>query len=128
MSPIVSAIFATSSLSAVWGYFWWRNTLHLSKARRLLEAGAILLDVGTPEQFAADHASGAINIPAEGLARRRDELGAHAQPVIVYARSTMRSSVAAQTLRGAGFDAVVSVGTLRRWRAEAPDGTGHARG
>jgi len=128
MSPILSAVFATSSLSAVWGYFWWRNTLHLSKARRLLDAGAIVLDVGTPEQFAADHLSGAINIPAEGLAHRRDELGAHAQPVIVYARSAMRSSVAAQTLRGAGFHAVLSVGTLRRWRAAAPEGPGPLRG
>ena len=131
MSPVLSAFAAASFLVAVSGYFWWRNTLRLASARQLLGAGAILLDVGTPEQYAADHVFGAINIPAEGLALRQAELGEHSRPVVVYARNAMRSSVAAQALRGVGFHTVVSVGTLRRWRAEAPgnpEDPGHANG
>jgi rhodanese-related sulfurtransferase len=128
MSSILSAIVAMSLFSAVWGYFWWRNTVHLGMARRLLDAGAVLLDVGTSQQYAADHVAGAISMPFEVLARRQDDVGDHARPVVVYARSALRSSVAAQTLRGVGFHTVVSVGTLRRWRAEAPNGPGHMRG
>jgi phage shock protein E len=128
MNSVFSAVAAASFLAAVWGYFWWRNTLNLAKGRRFLSAGATLLDVGTPEEYAGDYVSGAINIPAEGLARRQEELGEHSRPVVVYARSALRSSLAAQALRGVGFHAVVSVGTVRRWRAEAPDGPGHPNG
>ncbi len=128
MSSILSAAVAASFLAAIWGYFWWRNTLHLATGRELLAAGAILLDVGTQKQYARDHISGAVHIPAEGLARRQAELGDHSQPIVVYARTAIRSSSAAQTLRGIGFHPVVSVGTLRRWRAEAPDGPGHPNG
>jgi len=86
-----------------------------------LDAGAVLIDVGTPKQFALDHLAGAVNIPAESLAARQQELGEHSHPVVLYARSSMRSAVAAQMLRGIGFHRVLSVGTLHRWRAERPD-------
>jgi rhodanese-related sulfurtransferase len=128
MGPFIAAASAASSFVAVFGYFWWRDTLRLGKARQLLDAGAILLDVGTPEQFEADHISGAVNIPADAVARRQGELGERSRAVVVYARSSLSSSVAAQVLRGVGFHTVTSVGTLRRWRAEAPDGPGRRNG
>ncbi len=79
----------------------------------------MLIDVGTPEQFAVDHVPTAVNIPAEDLALRQSELGEHARVVLVYARAAFRSAAAAGMLRGLGFHSVTNIGTLRRWRADS---------
>jgi phage shock protein E len=118
MSPALCAILAASWLLAILGYFWWRDTARIGWIRDLLEAGGLLIDVGTPEQYAADHAPAAVNIPAADLATRQNDLGARERVILVYARGAVRSAVAAQTLRGIGFHKVTNIGTLSRWRAD----------
>jgi phage shock protein E len=80
------------------------------EARRRVAEGALLLDVRTPQEFAAGHVDGAKNIPVQDLARRIAELGAPRQ-VVVYCRSGGRSASAAQILRQAGHD-VLDVGPM----------------
>ena len=45
------------------------------QAHQWVEAGAMLVDVRTPEEFAARHLEGAVNIPLNELPERLDELG-----------------------------------------------------
>lgn len=73
-------------------------------AKALVEAGARLVDVRTPQEFAAGHAPGAINIPYDEIARRAPgELPARDAPLVLYCRSGRRSAIAAQALRTLGY-------------------------
>jgi len=119
MSPALCAILSAGWLFAIIGYYWWRDTARIGRIGGLLQAGGLLIDVGTPEQYAADHAPTALNIPAEELALRQSELGPPGGEVLVYGRSAYRSAEAAQMLRGVGFQSVTNIGTLRRWRADS---------
>jgi rhodanese-related sulfurtransferase len=75
------------------------------EARALLEEGAQLVDVRVAHEWDAGHISGATHLPLEELAERSGELD-HGRPVVLYCRGGTRSSMAAEALDGAGFDAV----------------------
>jgi len=86
-----------------------------SDARRLVEGGARLLDVRTPEEFAVGHISGAINIPVQELDRRMGEIEPKDRAVVLYCRSGNRSGRAARMLKSAGYVAVHDLGAMSRW-------------
>ena len=86
-----------------------------SDARRLVEAGARLVDVRTTEEFAAGHIPGAVNIPVQELDRRIGELEPKDAPVVVYCRSGNRSGRATRVLKGAGYPKVHDLGAMSRW-------------
>lgn len=87
-----------------------------AKARELVGAGALLLDVRTPSEFAGGHLQGALNIPVSELGARVGELGQdRARPIVVYCASGMRSASAKTTLRGLGFVDVHDLGAMGRW-------------
>lgn len=86
-----------------------------SEARRLVENGARLVDVRTPEEFAVEHIPGAVNIPVQDLDRRMGELEPKDQPVVVYCQSGNRSGRAAKLLKDAGYAAVHDLGPMSRW-------------
>lgn len=72
--------------------------------QRLGEAGLVVLDVRTPEEFAAGHVPGAINVPYDQVEARLAELAvAKDQDVILYCRSGRRAQIAAGVLAKAGF-------------------------
>jgi len=79
----------------------------------------LVLDVRTPEEFAAAHVPGAINIPHDKLAARIDELtGASDQVIVVYCRSGRRSALALTTLHDAGFKNLRHLeGDFLAWKA-----------
>lgn len=85
------------------------------EARQLVAAGARLVDVRTPEEFAERHLPGAINIPVQELARRMGELEPRDRPLVLYCRSGSRSARAAKLLGDAGFGAVHDLGAIGRW-------------
>lgn len=85
------------------------------QARALVSAGAALIDVRSPGEFAAGHVDQARNIPVGELAGRLGELGAKEQPVVLYCASGIRSAAAARTLRSNGFQQVHNLGAMRRW-------------
>lgn len=86
-----------------------------AEAHRLVEAGALLLDVRTPEEFAGGHIQGAVNIPVQELERRMAEVGDRERAVVVYCRSGARSATAAAMLRDAGHRRVHDLGPMSRW-------------
>jgi rhodanese-related sulfurtransferase len=121
MSPFVAATLAAAWLAAPAAIFAWLRTRRPSHVLRLLSRGAQVVDVGHPEEYAEGHIDGALNVPSEELALRQEELGDHRRPVITYARTRLRSALAAQTLRGIGFHEVFSMGTLKGVKTWATD-------
>lgn len=75
---------------------------------------AVIIDVRTPQEYAAGHVEGALNIPhdriAEGIGTvkrlKKD------QPVLVYCRSGRRSALARQALEKEGYRNVLDGGGI----------------
>jgi len=82
-------------------------------AKSLVAAGATLVDVRSPEEFAEKHVDGARNIPVGDIESRLSELPKD-HPVVVYCRSGMRAARAASALRAAGFTAY-NMGGVDAW-------------
>lgn len=85
-----------------------------AEAKALVKAGAVLVDVRTPDEFAAKHIDGAINIPVDELEARKAELPKD-KDVVVYCRSGARSARAKSLLAGAGFTKVHNLGPMSAW-------------
>jgi rhodanese-related sulfurtransferase len=84
-------------------------------ARRLVEAGAVLVDVRRPDEFAAGHAPGAKNIPHDQIRARAGEIGPPGTPVVVYCASGRRSGLAAQELRALGYEKLWDLQRYDAW-------------
>ncbi len=84
-------------------------------AHAAVAAGARLVDVRSPGEFASGHLPGAVNVPVGEIERRVSEIGGTGQVVVVYCASGMRSAAAARTLKGLGFGEVLDLGGMSRW-------------
>jgi len=84
------------------------------------DASLIALDVRTPEEFAAGHVPGAINIPYTHLPARIAELPyATGKDVVVYCAIGARSRRAIERLREHGFTRLLHLdGDMRGWQAQ----------
>jgi phage shock protein E len=80
----------------------------------------VVLDVRTPDEFAAGHIPGAVNIPHDQLPNRLAEIaGAKNKDVVVYCRSGRRSAIAQETLSSQGFKSVKHLeGDMLKWQEE----------
>ena len=96
------------------------------KRASILEATQIInrnkttiLDVRTPEQFAAGHLRDAKNIPLSDLGSRIGELDKQkTKAIVVVCQQGSRAEKAVKMLQKAGFDDVVSLdGGLTAWTA-----------
>ena len=87
---------------------------------RLMNQGALLLDVRSAEDYAAGHIRGARSLPAAQLADGLDTLKRYRdKPVVVYCEQGVSALGAMRTLTQAGFGRVANLrGGLRAWRAE----------
>jgi rhodanese-related sulfurtransferase len=74
--------------------------IHGIRAQQLVSAGALLLDVRSPQEFASGHIEGALNIPVQSLAKRMSELPQGKQ-LVVYCRSGRRSATATKLIHQA---------------------------
>jgi MFS family permease len=79
-------------------------------------ANAVIVDVRSPDEFAAGHVEGAINIPLDALAERASELSREAVVVTVCGRGGGSSERAAERLRASGFSSARSLcGGTQAW-------------
>ena len=89
----------------------------VDEASRLRDAGAFMLDVREPDEWAAGHIEGATLIPLGELAARAKEVPADRQ-VVVVCRSGNRSAQGRDVLLGAGLTSVTSMaGGMNDWAA-----------
>ncbi|MCS6947201.1 MAG: rhodanese-like domain-containing protein [Steroidobacteraceae bacterium] len=79
----------------------------------------LILDVRTPEEFAAGHIPGAINIPHDRLAERLAELPVKKDSdIVVYCRTGRRSQIALAWLRQQGYTRLLRLdGDYAGWQA-----------
>src|SRR5215207_9978860 len=101
--------------AAVYFVFGRGREVQGGEARRLVAAGARLLDVRSPEEYAGDHLPGALNIPVQELDRRMAEVGPLDGEVILYCRSGSRSARATELLRRHGFSKAHNLGPMTAW-------------
>ena len=79
--------------------------------------GAVLLDVRTPEEYAAGHIPGSRNVPLDDLPR--SELPEDpATPLFVCCLSGARSRQAALLLRQAGSSSVTDLGGIQHYHGK----------
>jgi phage shock protein E len=84
-----------------------------AEAHRLVAAGALLLDVRSPDEFSDGHIEGAVNIPVDQVDARLSSLPRD-KPIVVYCAMGSRSARAATLLAAAGFD-VKNLGPMASW-------------
>ena len=83
------------------------------------ETNYLILDVRTPEEFAAGHIPGAINIPNEEIGTAQiPELPDEDQLILVYCRSGNRSKQASEKLAALGYTNIVEFGGINSWSGE----------
>jgi phage shock protein E len=83
-----------------------------ARARELLAHGASLVDVRSPDDFAAGHLPGAMNIPVELVWRRYTEIPPGI--VVVYCATGSRSARARRILGAFGREAY-DLGPMSNW-------------
>ena len=91
-----------------------RGDMPPDQAKRLVDSGALLVDVRTREEFAAGHVPGAVNLPVQELDQRMSELPRD-RDLVLYCRSGHRSGRAAGMLKDAGYAKVHNLGAMSRW-------------
>jgi len=85
----------------------------------LKAAGAQMIDVRTPAEFARGHAAGSLNIPLDELPARLGEV-ATGRAILVCCASGARSGVAKQFLEQTGYPQVHNAGPWTRLNEETP--------
>jgi phage shock protein E len=81
--------------------------------RQKIQAGALVVDVRTPAEFAAGAYPGATNIPLDQIEKRLADFGDRKRAIVVYCRSGNRSGQAKVILEKHGFSDVTNGGALR---------------
>lgn len=85
----------------------------------MLEAGAKLIDVRTPKEFASGHIPGAVNIPVDDLRNRLGEIPQSAS-IISYCKVGQRGYLATRILLQNGYDARNLSGGFTTWQLLHP--------
>lgn len=89
--------------------------INADEARRLVQGGATLLDVRTPQEYGQAHLPGAVNLPLDALQSARGCIPDHAAPVVVYCHSGARAARAAAVLEAGGWKQVYDLGPMDAW-------------
>ena len=124
--PIFAALLFLTGCSAAApkGPGYTQITMEEAAERLSIECGFILLDVRTPEEYAAGHIPGAINIPNEDIGTEEiPRLPEKDQRIYVYCRSGNRSKQASEKLVALGYTDIVEIGGIMDWTGETVTGT-----
>ncbi len=91
-----------------------------TEAVRLMNQGAVLVDVRSQAEFDSGHILDARHVPQEEVAKAAETLKRFKEKVVVVCcESGMRSGAAARVLQAQGFTKVVNLrGGLQAWRTE----------
>lgn len=103
---------------------WAATEIAPAELRAQLAADAdapLVLDVRRPDEFAAGHVPGAVNIPHDQIADRLAELEASKdRPIVAYCGSGRRAAIALAVLHEAGFTKLLHLtGDMPGWAADA---------
>jgi rhodanese-related sulfurtransferase len=88
--------------------------LNPEEARRLVDAGALLLDVREDDEWEAGHAPEAVHVAMGEVSERLDEIPKD-RTVVCICRVGGRSGAVANALAGAGYDVRNVDGGMLAW-------------
>jgi phage shock protein E len=109
---VVVAFFALKRLSFV----------SAEEARKHLAAGALVIDVRSPDEFRSGHLTNAVNIPLGELQKRiPDFVKDKNQVLLLHCLSGGRSAIARQQLKRMGYANAFNLGSFRRARQIVSD-------
>lgn len=83
---------------------------------RLLQEGAIIIDVRTQGEYAGSRIEGSVNVPLNALDSKVSKLKKLNKPMVICCESGARSAGATSMLKSKGFTEVVNGGS---WRSVA---------
>jgi rhodanese-related sulfurtransferase len=119
------AAFAVAAAAAVLVYEWRHRSHSLSALGpqdvvRLMNQGAIVIDVRSAEEYLLGHIRGARHIPVGDIGNAGETLKRFKEkPVVVCCERGPRGATALRQLQDQGFKQVVNLkGGLQAWRAE----------
>ncbi len=121
ISAVAEQFSAEAQMTLADHFHEYRNFASISRRdlkRELQSKNLIVIDVRTPDEFAACHIPGAINIPLEQM-RRQLHLLSRERPIVAYCRSTYwgLSYKATKLLRDNQFEVRRLLGGLPTWKA-----------
>jgi rhodanese-related sulfurtransferase len=90
-------------------------------AIRLMNQGALVLDIRKPDEFAAGHINGARHMPSDQILTAGESMKKYKEkPLLVYCDSGSLGGSAARQLAEQGFTKAFTIrGGLSAWRAES---------
>ena len=77
----------------------------------LVQNGAALIDVRTPEEFNSGHIEGSTNVPLDRLPSELNHFKSINKPIVLVCRSGMRSGKATSILKNNGIEQVHNGGS-----------------
>ncbi len=86
-----------------------------AKAHELVQAGAKLLDVRSPAEFAGGAVPGAINVPVQVIATQIANFAKPEETLVIYCAAGGRSAVATQIVRSMGYGKAFDMGGIGNW-------------
>ncbi len=100
------------------GLFEFLKTPDINEGVKICTAtpGAVLLDVRNPDEYAAGHIPGSINLPLPSIAEAVQRVPDKSTPLFVYCLSGGRSSSAISALEAMGYTNLNNIGGIRAWR------------
>jgi rhodanese-related sulfurtransferase len=72
--------------------------------KALMQAGAVIIDVRSPQEFDRGHIKGSKNIPLPIIQREMNNIKKWNKPIITVCQSGARSGMAKSSLKGAGIE------------------------
>jgi len=79
-------------------------------AWKKINAGALVVDVRTPDEYKAGHLAGALLLPDYEIEKHQDKLGEKSTAIVLYSNRGKRAQLAQEILQGLGYTDVTNGG------------------
>lgn len=86
---------------------------YMDAKEKIINEGAVLVDVRTEDEYNNKHIGGAINVPIDSISSAVSL--SKDNPIIVYCETGNRSSQALEKLEALGYSNVYDLGSINNW-------------
>lgn len=86
------------------GFFGSLFNNNTEQVKEMIQSGAVIIDVRSPEEFQGGHVAGSKNIPLQSIKSRLDEIKKIDKPIVLCCASGNRSGQAAAFLKQEGIN------------------------
>ncbi|MEO8104742.1 MAG: rhodanese-like domain-containing protein [Candidatus Saccharibacteria bacterium] len=112
-------IYIAIAVAIIFGYMIIKNqgqNFSLEQLAEDLSEGGVLVDVRSASEFQSGHAKGAENVTLQAIQSGTMPSNNKQKPVYLYCHSGARAASASSLLKRAGYEHVINIGSLTRWR------------